>query len=70
MVAKHAKAATKLAQQRSKQGREGRDEEIDELEINPANAEFLRGIDLGDTSEEEEPVQEDCGDDEEEAKWS
>ena len=67
IVARHAKIATRLAKEKA-----AASEEIDELEINPANADFLRGIDLGDTSEEEELSQDgedDCCD-EAEAKWS
>mmetsp|Transcript_24949 Transcript_24949/g.33419 ORF Transcript_24949/g.33419 Transcript_24949/m.33419 type:complete len:101 (-) Transcript_24949:878-1180(-) len=66
MVAKHAKVATKLAQRKDEQ--QGNDE-VDELEINPANAAFLKGIDLGDSSEDE-VVEEENFVDEDEAKWS
>jgi len=39
-----------LAQSRAKASSEA----IDELEINPVNQDFLKGIDLGESSEEEE----------------
>lgn len=48
IVAKHAKIAVKQAEIRTQAT-----DEVDELEINPANADFLKGIDLGDSSEEE-----------------
>ena len=47
---------------------------IDELEINPKNEDFLKGIDLGDSSDAESDVDEAGEDaeyqDESEAKWS
>jgi hypothetical protein len=46
--------------------------EVDDLEINPVNADFLKGIDLGDSSEAEDVEElvneENLGEDE--AKWS
>lgn len=47
-------------------------DEVDELEINPVNAEFLKGIDLGDSSADEDGQEEADEEnlDENEAKWS
>ena len=46
--------------------------EVDDLEINPVNADFLKGIDLGDSSEADdvEEVVDEENLDEDEAKWS
>ena len=65
IIAQHARIATKQAQKRA-------DDDIDELEINPANAEFLRGIDLGDSSQEEDQEADDEEEylDEHDSKWS
>ena len=46
------------------------DGEVDELEINPVNAAFLKGIDLGDSSEVEDVDTEEEELDEHDAKWS
>ena len=64
--------ATKLAQKRAKNSDEI---EIDELEINPENADFLKGIDLGDSSDDDGADMNDATEDgeavdENEAKWS
>lgn len=63
IISKHSKNANKLAQKRD-------DGEVDELEINPVNAAFLKGIDLGDSSEVEDVDTEEEELDEHDAKWS
>ena len=63
IITKHAKNANKLALKRD-------DGEVDELEINPVNAAFLKGIDLGDSSEVEDVDTEEEELDEHDAKWS
>ena len=62
IIEKHAKIAAKKAKLKNES-----QIEIDELEINPANTDFIKGIELGDSSEEEQVGE---GQDEEEAKWS
>lgn len=52
IIGRHAKIATKLAQSRAKAS----GDKIDELEINPENADFLKGIDLGESSDDESNV--------------
>jgi len=49
IVSKHARIAIKKAEMRAKTS-----EEVDELEINPVNADFLKSIDLGDSSADED----------------
>jgi len=67
IISKHARIAVKHAEMRAKVS-----DEVDELEINPVNAEFLKGIDLGDSSADEDGQEEADEEnlDENEAKWS
>ena len=69
MIEKQAKIATKIAQRKAEETGL-----IDELEINPKNEDFLKGIDLGDSSDAESEADEAGQDaeyqDESEAKWS
>ena len=66
IVAKHARIATKIALSRNEET-----DRVDDMSINPVNEDFLKGIDLGDTSSDDEVVdEEDEHLDENETKWS
>ena len=69
MVAKESRIATKIALRKASESGM-----VDELEINPKNEDFLKGIDLGDSSEAESSEEGADGEreesDENESKWS